>query len=50
MKACPYRLEFYTKLGASPGNPEMTAWIEGLGKIVAQVQAFYEKGDYAKGL
>lgn len=50
MKSVPYRVNFYEKLGVSPGNVEMAAWVDGLAKIVGQVQAFYDKGEYEKGL
>jgi len=50
MKACPYRHNFYAKLGpAEAVNIELNAWLVGLSKIVERVQAFYEKGNYAKG-
>lgn len=50
MKGCPYRHDFYAKLGpAEAVNIELNAWLVGLSKIVERVQAFYEKGNYAKG-
>ncbi|KAF4621369.1 hypothetical protein D9613_000314 [Agrocybe pediades] len=60
MKACPYRADFYAKLAADPAggppasqeklNEELDKWLAALSSIVARVQAFYEKGNYAKGL
>lgn len=51
MKACPYRADFYAKLGpAEAVNIELNAWLQSLAKIVDRVQAFYEKGNYSKGL
>jgi hypothetical protein len=59
MKACPYRADFYAKLAADPDggtpasqeelNKEMDKWLAALSSIVARVEAFYEKGNYAKG-
>jgi len=60
MKACPYRADFYAKLAADPAggpsasqeklNEELDKWLAALSSIVERVQAFYEKGNYAKGL
>lgn len=60
MKACPYRAVFYAKLAADPsGGPaaseekldeELNKWLVALAKIVAHMEAFYEKGGYGKGL
>ncbi|KZT29168.1 glycolipid transfer protein [Neolentinus lepideus HHB14362 ss-1] len=60
MKACPYRVDFYKKLAADPAggpsmpedklNEELNKWLTGLEHIVTRVEAFYEKGGYAKGL
>jgi len=59
MKACPYRAEFYTKLAADPDggapasqeklNEELDKWLAALSNIVIRMDAFYEKGNYAKG-
>lgn len=60
MKACPYRNDFYAKLAADPdgGAPASTetvekaldTWLDALGAIVKQMEAFYELGGYGKGL
>ncbi|PPQ66332.1 hypothetical protein CVT26_011163 [Gymnopilus dilepis] len=59
MKACPYRADFYTKLAADPAggpsvsqeklNEELDKWLAALSNIVTRMEAFYEKGNYAKG-
>lgn len=59
MKACPYRADFYAKLAADPDggapasnetvNDELNKWLSALSSIVSRVEAFYEKGNYAKG-
>jgi len=59
MKACPYRADFYAKLAADPDggepasqaklNEELDKWLAALSTIVARMEAFYEKGNYAKG-
>lgn len=52
MKACPYRVAFYEKLGSplEMVEEELTKWLAALATIIAQLEAFYEKGNYAKGL
>lgn len=60
MKACPYRKDFYAKLASDPDggvsvqsetlNTELDKWLAGLDGIVKRMEAFYEKGGYAKGL
>lgn len=65
MKACPYRKDFYAKLGPSEEDvrPQLSAWLNALEKIVQQMHQFYEyvkdtnscvltdrrQGHYAKG-
>lgn len=51
MKACPYRADFYAKLGSPPEkvHTELGAWTGALDSIVKRMEAFYEKGGYAKG-
>ncbi|BGP13746.1 hypothetical protein JCM10213_006424 [Rhodosporidiobolus nylandii] len=51
MKACPYRKDFYAKLGPpeAPVDAELSKWNGALGQIIAQLEAFYEKGNHAKG-
>lgn len=43
MKACPYRADFYTKLGSDQGlvKEDLSAYLKGLNKIVADIQAYY---------
>ncbi|KAI5476207.1 het-c2 protein [Pseudohyphozyma bogoriensis] len=52
MKACPYRKDFYAKLGNDQDvvEVELAKWLEALEAIIAQIEAFYEKGNYGKGL
>ncbi|GAA5979153.1 hypothetical protein JCM11641_008443 [Rhodosporidiobolus odoratus] len=52
MKACPYRKDFYAKLGppTAPVDEELSKWIAALGQIITRLEAFYEAGNHAKGL
>ncbi|EGG09934.1 uncharacterized protein MELLADRAFT_71146 [Melampsora larici-populina 98AG31] len=51
MKACPYRADLYAKLGTPDRvEVELEKWLTALEKIVQRIQAFYEKGNYGKGL
>ncbi|WFD45820.1 hypothetical protein GLX27_000445 [Malassezia furfur] len=52
MKACPYRKDFYAKLGAPQDrvNAQLEEWVTSLERIVRELQQFYEQGNYAKGL
>ncbi|CCH45790.1 translation initiation factor eIF-3 subunit [Wickerhamomyces ciferrii] len=52
MKACPYRKDFFEKLGADQTKvlEQLTAWLEALENIVKIIFAFYESGNYGKGL
>ncbi|GAA6061851.1 hypothetical protein JCM10212_000768 [Sporobolomyces blumeae] len=52
MKACPYRADFYAKLGPPTANvdQELVKWNTALGDIIQRVEAFYAKGNYAKGM
>ncbi|GAA5911122.1 GLTP domain-containing protein [Sporobolomyces salmoneus] len=52
MKACPYRADFYAKLGPPTSNvdEELVKWNSALGEIIARMEAFYAKGNYAKGM
>lgn len=47
MKACPYRADFYAKLGSplSAVEEQLGQWLAALDKIIAQIEAFYEKGN-----
>ncbi|KAK0552835.1 hypothetical protein OC846_001406 [Tilletia horrida] len=52
MKACPYRAEFYLKLGSpvEKVEAELEKWLTALETIVRIMQKFYADGNYAKGL
>lgn len=43
MKACPYRKDFYAKLGSPPEKvqSELHRWLDALEKIVKEMQDFY---------
>ena len=45
MKACPYRADFYAKLGSpiEAVEEELSKWLAALDKIIQQIEAFYEK-------
>lgn len=44
MKACPYRADFYAKLGSDQErvHEQLSAWLQGLEAIVAQIKLFFE--------
>jgi hypothetical protein len=42
MKATPYRKDFYTRLGGPDAEVELKAWLEGLEKIVKQMEDAYK--------
>ena len=52
MKACPYRKDFFAKLGADQEKivQQLTAWLEALEKIVKIIFDFFASGNYGKGL
>lgn len=52
MKACPYRKDFYVKLGGDPTTVEIELgdWLSALEKQVLQVQEFMKQHNYDKGL
>ncbi|KAI9298956.1 hypothetical protein K502DRAFT_322568 [Neoconidiobolus thromboides FSU 785] len=52
MKACPYRVDFYKKLGPDPVKVqvELKDWLEALDKIVNTLDEFYAQGNHEKGL
>lgn len=52
MKACPYRKDFYAKLGddSAKVDAQLEASTAALEKVVKQMQDFYTKGNYAKGM
>ncbi|KAH3682397.1 hypothetical protein WICPIJ_006635 [Wickerhamomyces pijperi] len=49
MKSCPYRKDFFAKLGADQDkvNAQLKEWVEALEKIVQIIFDFYESGNYA---
>jgi hypothetical protein len=51
MKACPYRADFYTKLGSPPEavNEALAKWLTALDAIVSRMQGFYKAGGHDKG-
>ncbi|ODQ81522.1 hypothetical protein BABINDRAFT_159802 [Babjeviella inositovora NRRL Y-12698] len=52
MKACPYRKDFYAKLGSDQTkvDVQLQEWLVAVEKIVANIFAFFESGNYGKGL
>lgn len=52
MKACPYRKDFFAKLGddQSKVDLELATWLKALEDIVAIIVAFFALGNYGKGL
>ncbi|KAF8582004.1 glycolipid transfer protein, partial [Ramaria rubella] len=52
MKACPYRADFYSKLGSPPEkvDAELSTWLNALDEILTRMNAFYEKGGYGKAI
>lgn len=52
MKACPYRKDFFEKLGADQTKVEeqLKAWLKALEDIVKIILDFFVSGNYGKGL
>lgn len=52
MKACPYRKDFFAKLGADQEkvNQQLKAWLDALENIVKIIMDFFALGNYGKGL
>lgn len=52
MKACPYRKNFFDKLGSDQTkvNDQLRVWLEALEKIVTIIMEFFALGNYGKGL
>jgi hypothetical protein len=48
MKACPYRSDFYKKLGPDQAvvKEEMETWLSSLESIVKEMQSLYATKDY----
>ncbi|CAG8709970.1 28463_t:CDS:2 [Dentiscutata erythropus] len=51
MKACPYRVEFFKKLGDDQArvNEQYECWLSALERIVDKLNCFYEQGGHDKG-
>jgi hypothetical protein len=51
MKACPYRADFYKKLGddKSKVDTQMTAWLDALEHIVDEMKNEYSTKKYCSG-
>lgn len=52
MKACPYRKDFFEKLGADQDkvNQQLKTWLDALESIVKIIMDFFASGNYGKGL
>jgi len=52
LKACPYRKDFYEKLGSPPDKvqTELTKWLAALEVIINRIQQLCEEKGYGKGL
>jgi len=52
MKACPYRRDFFAKLGNDQAKvlQQMKEWVNSLASIVKIIVDFYASGNYGKGL
>ncbi|CAH2352110.1 hypothetical protein CLIB1423_05S05820 [[Candida] railenensis] len=52
MKACPYRKDFFEKLGADQDkvNQQLEEWLKALENIVQIIMDFFASGNYGKGL
>lgn len=52
MKACPYRKDFFAKLGEDQAKvaEQLATWLAALEAIVAIITDFFALGDYGKGL
>lgn len=52
MKACPYRKDFYEKLGEDQAKvaEQLAVWLEALERIVTIIVNFFALGNYGKGL
>ncbi|CAE6523801.1 unnamed protein product [Rhizoctonia solani] len=47
MKACPYRKDFYEKIG-SPPDDQLDAWLGALDAIITRMDVFYKAGGYGE--
>lgn len=52
MKACPYRKDFFEKLGSDQDkvDKELRTWLDALNNIVKIIMDFFASGNYGKGL
>lgn len=52
MKACPYRKDFFAKLGddLAKVNEQLQAWVSSLESVVKEIMDFFESGNYGKSL
>jgi len=52
LKACPYRVDFYPKLGSPPEKvqEELTKWLTALEVIINRIQGLYKTKGYDKGI
>lgn len=55
MKACPYRKDFFVKLNngetdETKVNEQLKEWFQSLEVVVNEIMAFFESGNYGKGL
>ena len=52
MKACPYRKDFFEKLGADQTKvaEQLKTWLKALEDIVQIILDFFTSGNYGKGL
>lgn len=52
MKACPYRKDFYAKLGDDlvVVKQQLSEWLIALENIVKIIEDFFASGNYGKGL
>lgn len=52
MKACPYRKDFFAKLGADQAkvSEQLKQWLDALSTIVKNIVEFFALGNYGKGL
>ena len=50
MKACPYRADFYKKLGEDQAKikTQLEAWLGALENIVSTMRVFYLNGKYGE--
>lgn len=51
MKACPYRKDFYAKLGSDLEvvNAQLKEWLEALERLLKALEDFYLMGGHDKG-